>query len=753
MAEQTEIRIDGKTFKVAKREAILEGMPEWKSSELNVVGKRIARTMGPDNVTGRAKYAYDVYLQGMLYAKVLRSPHAHARIKKIDTSKAEALPGVRGVITYQNTKRKWDDERNILNETVKMAGEEVAVVAAESETTAEDARALIEVEYEVLPAVVDPEKAMQPNAPKLQPYGNVFGGKPQVYNRGDVEKGFAEADIIHEQRYTTAYQQHACMELHGCVAQWERGQFTMWDTNQGIHLSKDLLALKLGLPITKVRVINEHTGGGFGSKTGIYPYPLVVAELAKKTGRPVRLFMDRNEEFVVAMNRPYTVQYYKGGVKRDGTLTALYHRVIGQAGPYKENAIWAARASEDTEEVYHCANVRAEKYHVHNNVQAPRPCRAPGGTENMFTLEQLMDELAEKVGMDPVEFRKKNAARYDQVANKPWGSNGYVQCLETGAKEFGWKTPSPGKPDARKKRGIGCSSVFWHGNQSEQSQAVVIVHPDATAELLAGISGIGVGAETLPMESVRITYGDSQGTPYTLNAAYGSRTTALSGPGVRAAAHDARRQLLKLAAARLRAKPEEVEIREGKAFVKADPKRSIPLREATRRIGRELIIGTGKRPPNLDGYEVDAFGAAFAEVEVDTVTGEVKLLRAVSVHDSGRIINPRTAENQVQGGFIWGVGAALFEDRVLDPHRGIHLNANFNEYRLPTALDVGDEIKAVFVETDEITNSIGAKALGEPPTTGAGAAIANAVYHAIGIRVRNYPITPARVLEALRRKA
>lgn len=754
-------------------EPVLQGpqgivLKSWgPSQELSAVGKPLPKRGAYEKVTGRAQFTYDLYLPGMLYATILRSSQAHAHILDIDTAAAEKVPGVRAILSYKNAPAiRWDEERNLFNDQVRFVGEEVAAVAAEDDAIIETALGLIRVRYDPLPAVIEPEEAMKPGTVQLQPGGNIWKGAPEVYQRGNVERGFAEADIVYEQNYTTAVQHHVTMETHGCVASWDGDNLTLWDSTQGIHWVRDFMAMRLRMPIHQIRVLSQYTGGGFGSKNGIQPYHVITALLAKRTGRPVRYFAGRGAEFVVSHHRPKTIQYYKAGVKRDGTLTAVYSKIIGQAGPYKENAMWALRAGtyEASKKLFNCPNVKVEAYAVHTNTQSPIPNRGPGRTENLFALEQFIDELAEKVGMDPIKFRMKNYAERDPVKNLPYSSNGLAQCYQQGAEAFRWEARKPGSVGSGpQKRGIGMGTALWPGASTEQSQALVIIQNDGTAQVLAGIANIGVGAETIfaqiaaeelgiKPENITVSYGDTATNPYTINSSYGSRTTFFSGPAIRNAAADAKRQLLAMAAASLEAPASELDIKDGRIFVKSNAAKGIPLTDITKKVGRELIIGTGKRPANPAGYEIEIFGAHFAEVEVDTETGQVKLLRAVCAHDCGRWINPLTAESQIQGGFLFGAGMALTEERIMDKRYGIQLNRNLHEYGILTSLDVPDTLQALDPEVLDISNNINAKGLGEPPTTGAGGAIANAIYNAIGVRIRDYPITPNKILAALEKE-
>jgi xanthine dehydrogenase YagR molybdenum-binding subunit len=733
--------------------------------DLKVVGKPLPRRGALEKVTGRAVYPYDVHLPNMTYAFILRSARAHARITAVGTAAAEKLPGVRLILTPFNApKIPWTDERLLFDPVVRFVGQEFGAVVADDEDTAEEAARMVRVKYDDLPAAIEPEDALKPGAAPVQPGTNVFDGKPAVYQRGDPDKGFAEADLVYEQSYTTSVQHHTALELHGCVAQWEGGSLTLWDSNQGVHLVRDVLAARLKLPINRVRIVNEYVGAGYGSKNGPKPYHVVAAMLAQRVGRPVKLFANREDNFPTSQHRPKTIQTYKVGVKKDGTIAAMTYKIIGQCGPFKENAVWATRGGDATRQLYRCPNLRTEAIGAHTNTQAPVPCRGPGDTENMYTLELFMDEVAERLGMDPIEFRKRNYTEADQIHNEPYSSNGLLRCYELGAKAFGWNPPRPGSTAGPRKRGVGVGAVIWHGTGTEQSQVTVVLQADGTAQLLAGISNIGAGAETslcqvvaeelgIPAEAVNLSLGDTANHPYTINTSAGSRTTSVASPAARNAAADAKRQLIALAARLMNAEAKGLELVDGQIRSKSDPGKFMAFKDVAAKMGRELIIGTGRRPANPKGYSVWLFGAHFAEVEVDTETGQVRVVRAACVHDAGRWLNPKIIESQIQGGFLQGMGMALTEERIMDHRSGHQLNTNLHEYSVPTSMEVPAQIVAIDPGTLDLATNTNVKGLGEPPLVGAGGALANAVYNAIGVRIRDYPITPNKILAALKAKA
>jgi CO/xanthine dehydrogenase Mo-binding subunit len=729
----------------------------WGPSDtLQVVGQSIPKRPGFDKVTGRARYAFDVQLPGMLYGAIVRSTEAQARVVAINTEQAAKIPGVRTILTPANFPRLPSQGRPALADQVRFVGEEIAAVAADTEQAAHEAVRAIKVQYEKYPAVIEPEEAMQPYAPPLTPAGNIGGGGPEIYERGSLQQGEAEADVVYEQRYATEVQHHNALEPHGCVATWERQALVLWDSNQGVHMVKDELSQALGLPINRIRIINEHTGGGFGSKNGLKPYHIIAAVLSQRTGRPVHLFMNREEEFIASHHRAKSRHIIRAGAKQDGTLTSIYHQIIGQAGPDPQYIRLAVAGADCTKHLYQCPNMKVELYKVLTNTQRPIPCRGPTAAEALFCFEQFIDELAHELKTEPLAFRLQNYAEIDPVANHPYSSKGLKACYEQGAKAFGWQWRPPRTVrEGSKYRGIGLGSVVFHGTPGEQSEAMVIIHNDGTAQVVAGIADIGVGAETIfaqiaaeelgmQIDHVSVSYGDSQTTPYTINSSYGSRTTTLGGPAVRAAAFEAKRQLLALAARELGVAPGTLTIMDEQIVGRGESPPRMPLREITRKMGRELIIGVGKRHPKVEEMEVQTFGAHFVEVEVDATSGQVRVLRAVCAHDVGRWVNPLLAESQIQGGFIQGMGMALYEERIMDARIGMMLNNSMHEYLIPTILDTPEQLVALDAQTLDQSNSINVKGLGEPPLVGAGAAIANAIYNAIGVRIRDYPITPIR---------
>jgi xanthine dehydrogenase YagR molybdenum-binding subunit len=766
------------------------GLSAWESqAPLKYVGQKTQRIDGPERVTGKALYTFDVQLPGMLYGKILRSPHPHAKIKHIDTRRAEKLPGVRAVLSHKNTPKIpfRQGQTFAFDEIVRYVGDEVACVVADEEEICQDALELVDVEYEVLPFVIDPEEALRPDAPKVQPSGNLLNGKPDLYQRGDLQMGLAQAEVVVAGTFKTQCALHNCMETHGSVALWEGDSLTIWDSTQHIFGVRAGLAQLLGLPLHKVRVIKKYMGGGFGSKNGLGKYTLIAALGALRTGRPVKIMLDRHEENLAAGNRPSTVQHLKIGATRDGALTALELKAIVGAGAF---CTWPPSVGGPARQLYACPNLKTEQYTVLTNTGPLSAFRAPGYVEGTFALESLMDELAKKLGMDPLALRLKNYTELDQTSGRPYSTKGLREAYERGAKLFGWHERKVLTPDpsvtlseakgldssltlrmtreragaagvmATKLRGFGMASQIWSGNGSPPAYALVKINPDGTATVISGTQDIGTGTKTVlaqiaaeelgfALEKISVELGDTQMGPYAPLSA-GSMTVASVGPAVRLAAHEARHQLLDVAAQVLEVPRESLTLCDGLLSSPA-LKEPVAVHEVLKNLENFMIIGRGARAPNPEDVAVNTFGAQFAEVIVDTETGEVKVERIVAVHDSGRVINPLTLSSQIEGGIIQGLGYALYEQRVVDRVTGVVVNDNLENYKIPTALDVPEIIHEMVDRPDLRANNLGVKGVGEPPIIPTAAAIANAVADALGVRIYELPITRERVLKALGR--
>ncbi|MBX6350726.1 MAG: xanthine dehydrogenase family protein molybdopterin-binding subunit [Clostridia bacterium] len=753
-----------------------DDLPRWgREAKLAVVGRPHPRVDGHLRVTGAARYTADVYLPGMLYCKIVRSPHARARVLSIDASRALALPGVRLVLTPDDFP-EGGPVPPPLSRDVRFQGEEVAAVVAEDEETASDAAALVEVEYEVLPPLLSWEKALESSEPVATARGNVHEGDPQVKERGDPERGFAEADLVLEETYTTQTELHNALEPHGAVAWWDGDRLHVWESTQSVSGVRRSLAKAYGLPEEDVRVVCEFMGGGFGAKFGPYRYTHLAVFAARRLGRPVRLVLDRHEENLATGNRPATVQTLKIGAKRDGTLTALELTAVSLWGAGGQGGTVAGPAQVQ----YACPNLRTTEYGVYVNAGPASAFRAPGYPEGSFALESALDELAHRLGLDPIEVRRKNFPK-ERPDGRPWSQNSFLEAYEVGARAFGWDRRGPA-PDPREiarrreagelavVRGLGMAAGMWGSAGWPPAYAWVQVHADGTATVTSGTQDIGTGTKTalalvaaeelgLPVAAVHMRLGDTDMAPFGTGSG-GSGTTSSMAPAVRAAAADARRQLAELLAGYFEVRPEEIRIREGRVHLAegarpsvAVPAGGVALAELLRDVGPINVVGKGGRAPTPGDRAAASVAVHFCEAAVDLETGTVRVERYLAVHESGRVINPLTMTSQIQGGILFGLGYALFEERRLDPRHGWVLNANLESYKVATHRDV-PRIETILLDRpDDHLNNAAVKGIGEPPVIPVAAAVANAVFHATGLRFRDLPITPAKVLAALREVA
>jgi len=730
----------------------------WKKTE--IIGTRVPRVDAYERVSGTAVYPHDVSLPEMLHGAILRCPHAHATVLKIETSKAEKMPGVRAVLTGNSpgADMPWYPRRGtfygrLFDTNCRYEGEEVAVVAAETPLQAFDALRAIEVEYEVLPFVIDDEAALEPSAPAVHEGGNVVG-EPRVRERGDVETGFAEADVVVERTYRTKCEIHAPMEPHGSVARWEGNKLTIWDTTQGVFSVQEAVARAMGLPLANVRVIGHYMGGGFGSKLEVGKYTVYAALMAKMTGRPVKIFLPREDCFLATGNRPGNTMTVKIGAKNDGTLTAIDYRSLGSSGAYA----YGADSSTLAAYLYTCPNLRTEDTTVYINAGKARPMRAPGFPQGAWALEQAMDELAQKLGADPVELRLKNIAGVFQTdGGIPFTSNQLAECLRKGAMEFGWsEMRARDKTGGHLRRGVGVAACFWGYAGGPPSTVIVKLYSDGSVNLNMGASDIGTGTKTwaamivaeelgVAVNAIQIEYADTATTQYATSSG-GSKTVPSDSPAVRAAAYAVKVQLMRMAAEQLKVDVSDLEFRDLTISSRSDEEKKVAVTALEKLDRQGVVIGTGYRDPNPEDMVTFPFGAQFCEVEVNTRTGEVRLLRFLGAHDSGRVLNRLTYDNQVFGGIVMGVGLGMTEERVLDPQTGKMVNANFHDYMIPTMKDVAIEHTCVPIDIpDNEFNTTGTKGLGEPATIPTAAAIANAVCDAIGIRVTDTPLNPIQL--------
>ncbi len=735
----------------------------WR--ETRVVGKPLQRVDAYERVSGTAQYPSDVLLPDMLYAAILRCPHAHARVVDLDASRAQAMPGIAAVLTGSSPGadlgwRYGGDQSKLFDPICRYEGEVVAAVAAETPWQAADALRAIAVEYEVLSHVSEEHDSIAPGAPQIRDGGNLMG-EPDTYERGDLEAGFAEADVVLDETYRVEYEIHNPMELHGCVARWDGPRLTIWDSQQGVFGVQRQVAAALSMPLANVRVIGHYMGGGFGSKLQASKHTLIAAVLARQTARPVRLFLTREEEMLVTGNRPGATMRIKVGVTKAGQLTAMEFESLSSAGAYEGGG--AGLLDWQVRDLYTCANVRCKNQLAYINAGPSRPFRAPGHPQGSWALEQMMDALARAIDMDPVLLRLKNVPTVSQVrGGQPYTSTGLSRCLEDGAAAFGWDDArKSAKSEGHLKRGVGVASCTWIvGGGGPPATIVVTMYADGSVNLNMGASDIGTGTKTvmamvvaeelgIDPAGIQIENADTATTKFATSSG-GSKTVPTESPAVREAAYNLKKQLIEAAAAQKEWDAADLVLVDGVVTRRSDHSASLRVTEIDLLRRRGEVLGVGYRGPNPEGKTVNPFCAQFCEVEVNTRTGEVRVLRFLSANDSGRVLNRQTYDNQVWGGITMGIGLAMTEARVLDRATGKMVNANFHDYKIPTALDIPTDMTSVPVDLeDHECNTTSAKGLGEPVTIPTAAAVANAVHDAIGIRVKNSPINPVQLAALL----
>jgi len=747
------------------------------------VGKSLPRIDGIDKVTGTAKYAADIKLENMLHARLLRSPHAHARVKHIDTSAAENMPGVRAVATilevpkvieYWFSLRTEEKKKQMFlrDDVVRFIGDPVLALAADDQATADKALALVKVAYEPLPALQDPFKAMAETDIKIHDRGNVAFKFEKLY--GDIQQGFKSADIIVENTYRTSKQKHAALEPFGtCVAHYHsNGKLTVYSSTQLPHWSRHYLAGALDLPLNKVRVIKPHTGGSFGGRCGlIHGLEVMCSWLARRTGRTVRMSFSRDEDFIATETRhPMTIKM-KTGVAKDGTLTANDVEIVSDVGGYGTHYIGVLADCLSTGVgLYKIPNYSFKANAVFTNKSLCGALRGYGNPQMNFAQESQIDIIAEKLGMDPLELKLKNyreLGEIDPVLNQEIRSNGLKECLEKGAQSCGWEIKRRQKPGkGPKKRGIGLSIVL-HGTGAgkalpDPAAATIMINADGSVNLVTGAADEGQGnrtvlaqiaAETLGIEFEKISVSetDTETTPLDCGT-HGSRQAYGGGLAVQAAANDARQKLLAYATKELNVIGDQLEIKNGAVFEATHPDNKILISDLMRKTQIEdmslceQVIGSAVGvAPAMPGY----YGAVFAEVEVDTETGQVTVLKLTSAFDVGRAINPELVKGQIIGGGVMGIGFALTEDLLVEDGR--ILNGGFTDYRLLRACDV-PEIVPIIVESHEPTGPFDAKGVGEGCMVNVAAAVSNAICHATGVRLTKLPMTPEAILQGLKKR-
>lgn len=740
-------------------------MQPW--TETKIVGKALPRVDAYERVSGKARYTYDVILPGMVYAAILRCPYAHARVKNVDTSAAEKMPGVVGVLTGKSPGADipWYGGRTpqsmLFDPHCRYQGDEVAAVAAQTPYQAWDALEAIKVQYEILPFVIDEEAALKPDAPKLHEGGNSTG-QPKPNIRGDVEKGFAEADVVLEETFRTSVQIHVPIETHGSVVEWNGDKITIWDSTQGVYSACMIpFADMMKLPYNNVRAVCRYVGGAFGSKLEVGKYTVIAALLARQASRSVKIMLSREETMLCVGNRPNANMTVKAGVKKDGTLTSLQLTNVNTPGAYSGSA----SVGFLFQELYKCPNVMVTESGAYTNAGRCRAFRAPGFPTGDWALEQMMDMLAEKIGMDPLEFRLKNFTDVSNVFRRPYSSAGLKDCMIEGAKTFGWEKAKAAKKESGPiRRGVGMANGLWViGSGSPPYTAEIRMFSDGGVTIKTGAMDLGTGTKTaacmvaaeelgIPLENVRIINADTAITPFASSSA-GSMTLPSLAPAVRRGAWIVKRKIFEWAAADLQVAADDLEIKNNSVVSRSSPDKIKPLAELFRSKNVMDVIGIGNREPNPPDKAIMPFGTHFVEVEVNTRTGEVRVVRFTAANESGRVINRHTFDSQVYGGMTMGLGYAMTEKRVLDRQTGKMVNVNLHDYKIPTALDIPVNQKIVPIDLkDNYMNNVGCKGLGEPAHVPTAAAIANAIYDAIGVRPTDGPVDNRMILELLSKK-
>ncbi len=727
--------------------------------KLSYIGGRTSRIDGIEKTTGRARYTFDIKRPGMLIGKFLRSPYPACLAKSIDTSKAEKMPGVKAVILAQDS----------LPMQLRYAGQEILAVAADTLEQAEQALRAIKINYEQVDFVVDIEKAKLPDAPvvfakvveekttegdlpggraRVSQEGNIRGPKitPEGADQAEIDALIKSSEFMVDMEFRTQVQTHSAMETHGVVAEWGADEkLTVWASTQGTFGTRNELAEYFGIKQTDIRVITEYMGGGFGAKFGPGVEGVMAARLAKKAGAPVRLMLDRKEEHLAVGNRPSSVQKLTVGANKEGKITGLKLISYGSAGVGT-----GAGTSGPAANIYEYEKFYAEESDVFINAGAGRAFRAPGHPQGTFALEQAIDQLAYKCKMDPLEFRRINTLK-DEVRQTEY---------KLGAEKFGWQKrhPTPGSDPGPVKRGVGVANSVWYYIYGTGFLASLQVNSDGSVLFTNGVQDIGGGIGTvlgmvvaeelgLSPQDITVKIGD---TNYGLGpASGGSQTTAGITPAARNAAYKARLKMFDIAGEMLDVHPDKMTASDGKIFVAGNPAKSVRWKEVAARIpGNQFTVVAERIKDNHELERGTIAGVQFAEVEVDTETGIIQVKRILAVHDCGRPMDRLTIENQIIGGINQGISYALFEDRILDRNTGLMINANLEQYKIAGALDV-PEIQSLIIDVNHGQSSTGAMGIGEPATIPTAGAIANAVYHAIGVRLRQIPMTPARVLMAL----
>ncbi|MDP2935843.1 MAG: molybdopterin-dependent oxidoreductase [Dehalococcoidia bacterium] len=760
-------------------------------AEFSVIGKRVPKIDSTVKATGEAQYTADMVMPGMLWGKVLHSPVPHARILNIDYSRALRLPGVRGVVTGKDAKgEKYGfipytrDKMPFETEKVRYIGDEIAAVAAIDEDIAEEALSLIKVDLEELPAVFDPVKALKEGAPQIHDHvKNNLSAETHI-RFGNVEEGFKDSYLIREATFDTQYIMHGFIEPPAALGIWDHtGKATLWAAKQSPYIAYRHIARGLGIPLSKLRLIQPFVGAGFGGKHEPFGLDFACLLLSQKTGRPVKIAYTQEEVFLVGRRRHAEVLTPKIGMKKDGTISVVQWHMIADGGAYSSVGALSIYIPGATMTFpLRVPHVKYDAYRAYTNKPFAGALIGHGMPQARFALDSLLDDMAEELGIDPLELRFRNAVKPGETTVNKFKITtfGFEDTLKAVAGSIRW-TDKRGKRQwvDGKVRGVGLGvSPGVVGNKlggHDGSAAIVKMNEDGTVTLIGGFTDIGQGAETvmammvaedlgLTMDEINVTKVDSEMTPMDPGT-FGSRTTFCSGRAVRAASADVRRQLFEHAAEKLEANPADLDMRDRKVFVKGSPDRNMPLLQVIRELqyGKgNPVIGRGTASPDTDFVDfrvgIGNMSAAYsagtqgAEVEIDVETGQIHVVKMANAHDCGRALHPGMVEGQQQGTATSGLGQVLFEDTIVETERGEVVTTNFADYKMPTVFDTFDKIDCFHIETNDPKGPFGAKDAGEAAQIAALPAIANAVADALGIRMKSLPILPEKVLKALDEK-
>lgn len=760
-----------------------------KPADFSVIGKPAVMIDGTAKVTGTAMYTDDMKLPGMLYGKILRSPHPHARIVRIDTSRAAALPGVKAIITGKDTPNKYgilpigQDETALAVEKVLYVGHEVAAVAATTEEIAEAALDLIDVEYEILPAYLDAEKAMAATDNFLHADRPRNIEKEYHHDFGDVEQGFAQSDLVLEDDFFAPRITHAAMEPHSALAFYEpNGKLTLWTSTQTPHYVHRGVARALGMPASKIRVIKPYVGGGFGGKSETFSCDVCSSLLSKITGKPVKITFTREEVFYAHRGRPEQSVHIKLGMKKDGKISAVYVKTVQDGGAFcSYGVVTILYSGALIAALYDIENIKFDGYRVLTNKPACGPMRGHGTVNVRYAFEVMLDRLAVGLGLDPGEVRLQNMLRPNTrtVNDLRVTSYGYRECVEQVMARSGWREKRGKMPFGR---GVGMGGSHYVSGAANSivrgkmphSNVSIKIDIDGGVSVFTGTAEIGQGTETvqaqivaeelgLPLDMVRVIAADSDVTPVDLGS-YSSRVTFMAGNAALFAARDVKNQLLREAAEVLGEAPEHLVMKDQKIYVQNQPERSVAYREALmaalERGGTLIGKGAYTPPPESQGGNFRGAGvgpgvsysysASVADVSVDTETGRVKVNKIWVAHDCGRALNPLAVEGQVEGSVWMGLGQALQEEQIFSPE-GLTINPSLLEYKTPGAIESPD-IETIIVESIDPEGPYGAKEAGEGSLAGVIPAIANAVYDAVGVWITTLPITAEKILNEMKKQ-